>query len=108
MIPKQHTENLVECGEDTAAHLMETVKSVSEHYVNSCGYQGVNILNASGESAQQSVPHLHFHIIPRRRDDGLNAWPSLGKNDSDLAEVCRQLSMISLPKEEEKVQKGGK
>ena len=108
VIPKQHTENLVECGEDTAAHLMETVKSVSEHYVNSCGYQGVNILNASGESAQQSVPHLHFHIIPRRRDDGLNAWPSLGKNDRDLAEVCRQLSMISLPKEEEKVQKGGK
>ena len=39
VIPKQHTENLVECGEDTAAHLMETVKSVSEHYVNSCGYQ---------------------------------------------------------------------
>lgn len=40
-----------------------------------CGYDGVNLLNASGESAGQSVSHYHVHIIPRRKNDGINAWP---------------------------------
>ena len=29
------------------------------------GAEGVNILNASGPGSEQSVPHLHFHVIPR-------------------------------------------
>ena len=36
-------------------------------------YDGVNILNASDESARQSVPHLHIHIIPRKRNDRIDA-----------------------------------
>lgn len=42
----------------------------------SLGADGVNILNASGRGSQQSVPHLHFHVVPRWDDDGLDAWPS--------------------------------
>ena len=38
-------------------------------------YDGVNLLNASDESAGQSVPHFHIHIIPRKRDDGIDGWP---------------------------------
>lgn len=104
VVPKQHAENIVQCGSETAARLMETVKLISEHYVNFCGYQGVNLLNASGESAQQSVPHLHFHIIPRKKDDGLNAWPALGRSDSDLEAVCERLSLIP-PQKHEKEEK---
>ena len=38
-------------------------------------YDGVNLLNASDESAGQSVPHFHIHIIPRKRNDGIDGWP---------------------------------
>ena len=95
VIPKQHAETLMDCGEETCARLMETAKLVSQHYVENCGYQGVNILNASGKSAQQSVSHLHFHIIPRRENDGLNTWPELGQNDTPLIELEKRLTMIS-------------
>lgn len=94
VIPKNHAETLMDCGSETCARLMETVKLVSEHYVKDCGYEGVNLLNASGKSAQQSVPHLHFHIIPRKERDGLNAWPELGQ-DSTPPEIMEQrLTMV--------------
>ena len=38
-------------------------------------YDGVNLLNASDESAGQSVPHFHIHIIPRKRNDSIDGWP---------------------------------
>ena len=41
---------------------------------NKLGATGVNILNASGKDAQQSVFHLHFHIVPRNKRDGLGLW----------------------------------
>ena len=81
------------CGEETALQLAGTVRLICEHYVNRCGFDGVNVLRASGKSAQQSVPHLHFHILPRREGDGVNAWPRLGKDGHNLEEVARRLRL---------------
>ena len=53
-----------------------------------CGYSGVNFLNASDASdasAGQSVAHFHIHIIPRKSDDGIDAWPNFkGSTVSNL------------------------
>ncbi len=40
------------------------------------GVDGVNILHANGRSAEQSVFHFHFHVIPRRKGDMIdfNEW----------------------------------
>ncbi|MBR6615028.1 MAG: HIT family protein, partial [Lachnospiraceae bacterium] len=54
---------------------MKTVKKISCHLTENCGYDGVNLLNASGTSAGQSVPHFHIHIIPRKNGDNIDAWP---------------------------------
>lgn len=91
VIPKVHVETIDQCPEEIALQLAGTVRLVSEHYVKDCGYDRVNILSASGKTAQQSVPHLHFHILPRKQGDGLNAWPRLGKDYHDLQEVAQRL-----------------
>ena len=91
VIPKVHVETIDHCPEEIALQLAGTVRLVSEHYVKDCGYDGVNILSASGKTAQQSVPHLHFHILPRKQGDGLNALPRLGKDHHDLQEVAQRL-----------------
>lgn len=32
---------------------------------------GVNVIQSNGSVATQTVPHVHFHIVPRREGDGL-------------------------------------
>ena len=77
VIPKKHITNIFDCDQKTLQYVMHTVKVVSEHLTNNCGYDGVNFLNASGTAAGQSVPHFHIHIIPRKLGDKIDAWPRL-------------------------------
>ncbi len=93
VVPKKHCVNILDCDSNTLNHVIDTVKLISEHYVNNCGYDGVNILNCSGESAQQSVFHLHVHIMPRNSEDGLDCYPVLTKKNSDLSAVCDRLKI---------------
>ena len=93
VVPKKHVENVLDCDSETLAHVMDTVKLVSNHYVNNCGYEGVNILNASGEAAQQSVFHLHFHILPRKKVDGEDAFPKLSGAKKELEELHKLLKI---------------
>ena len=74
-IPKKHVKCILDCDAETLGCLMTTVKKIANHCVENCGYDGVNLLNASDESAGQSVPHFHIHIIPRKHGDGIDAWP---------------------------------
>lgn len=93
VIPKKHVKNILDCGRETLEQVMGTVKKVSGHLVENCGYDGVNLLNASGESAGQSVLHFHIHIIPRKTGDGIDAWPKFEGAGREPECVLRELRM---------------
>lgn len=90
-MPKKHVNNILDCDGDILHHLMDTVKFVSKHCVDNCDYEGVNLLNASGESADQSVPHFHIHIIPRKRNDNIDAWPNFAGAKCEVEEIYKQI-----------------
>ena len=90
-IPKKHAKCILDCDAETLSHLMAAVKKVSNHCVDACGYDGVNLLNASDESAGQSVPHFHIHIIPRKKGDGIDAWPAFGGARCEIQELFQKL-----------------
>ena len=94
VIPKKHEKNILDCDEQELSELMKTVKKVSLHLVNNCGYNGVNLLNASDESAGQSVPHFHIHIIPRKTGDKINAWPHFDGAVHEMEDVFGKVKMI--------------
>lgn len=93
-IPKKHVKNILDCDVSTLKSLMETVKKVSNHCVEKCNYDGINLLNASDESAGQSVPHFHIHIIPRKKKDNIDAWPQFQGADSEISELYERIKMI--------------
>lgn len=93
VIPKKHVENILDCDNETLHHVMNTVKKIANHYVDNCGYNGVNILNANDKSAQQSVFHLHFHIIPRKNEDGIDAFPHFDGANHPLDEMHSKLKL---------------
>ena len=94
VIPKKHCTNVLDCDGEYLDAVIEATQKIAKHYVDDCGYDGVNIFNASGASAEQSVFHLHFHIIPRTDGDGLHMWPLDGKQEMDLQAICKQLTLL--------------
>lgn len=93
VVPKKHYENMLDVDSDTVNNVMATVTKLARHYVDNCGFTGVNILNNSGVDAMQSVMHLHVHIMPRKADDGVIMYSLKEKMGSNLAEVCNKLKL---------------
>lgn len=95
-LPKKHVKCILDCDPETLCHLMASVKKVCNHCVDDCGYDGVNLLNASDESAGQSVPHFHLHIIPRKSGDGIDAWPTFHGAKDEIEDLFQKLRIRSI------------
>jgi len=74
VIPKKHATNFLELPEYLGNELVEFTQRVAEAVVRGTGAQGFNLQLANGAAAEQSMFHMHLHIIPRREDDGLRGW----------------------------------
>lgn len=93
VVPKKHFENMLDADETYLNSVLSACKKISKHYVENCGFEGVNIVNNSGEVAGQTVMHLHFHIIPRKNNDKLNVWQLCEKREMNLGEVAQKLKL---------------
>ena len=94
IIPKNHHKNLFEISDDHLSKVMLATKKIASHF-KSLGFSGVNIINNSGASAEQTVNHFHIHIIPRKEGDNLKIFPSLTPKNIDLEEVQKKLFLKS-------------
>ena len=70
VVPKTHVETLFEADEALVAAVARVSTRIAKSLRKSLGIEALNLLQANGAAAFQSVPHLHFHLIPRRPDDG--------------------------------------
>jgi histidine triad (HIT) family protein len=77
VIPKVHVERLADLPADTAAHIARRLGPLAAAVQGAMDAAGVNLLQNNGTAAGQQVPHLHYHLIPRRPNDGLGfRWPA--------------------------------
>ena len=65
VIPKAHSEGLLDTDDATLAAVIARVKKVAAHLKAALPCDGFNILQNNGEAAGQTVRHVHFHIVPR-------------------------------------------
>lgn len=91
VIPNKHFENIFDIPEEELAHIIKFTKKISSHLKECLSATGINILHASGKSAQQSVPHFHIHIFPRFDNDSLDTWPKLEKKEYDKDEILAKI-----------------
>ncbi|MFF4660663.1 HIT domain-containing protein [Streptomyces sp. NPDC001381] len=76
VIPTRHYTDVFSAPPDVLNASLALVRRVATAMRTVLGATGVNILRASGPGSEQSVPHLHFHVVPRRVDDGISTWPT--------------------------------
>jgi diadenosine tetraphosphate (Ap4A) HIT family hydrolase len=74
VIPKKHYENIFDLSDELAGKINLVCKKVAILLKEKFGVNAVNIVNASGKAAQQSVFHIHYHIVPRKENDKLDLW----------------------------------
>lgn len=92
IIPKVHVENIFELPEDVASELYARVPKVANAIKDAYQPLGLNTLNNNGEAAEQSVFHLHIHLIPRYGEgDGYKlGWTT--HNDDYTPEQLQQIA----------------
>lgn len=87
VFPKKHIKDIFSCSKDDLNKLSFTIKKTANLLKRRLGATGVNILHASGKDAQQSVFHLHFHVIPRFKNDKIDAWMKKSRDETNNKEM---------------------
>ena len=80
VIPKKHFETIMVIPDELLKKVIAIVKKLTPAVIKAVNADGAVVTQTNNEAAGQSVPHLHFHIIPRYRNDGLKFWPQ-GKHE---------------------------
>ena len=93
VVPKHHAKSIADVSQEDLAHVMNTVQKVSNHLIENCGFDGVNVFNNCNESEGQVIMHLHFHILPRKDGDVIEKWHIDGKHGKTLEEVYELVKM---------------
>lgn len=65
IIPKTHVKNIYETPNDIAGKLFERVPVIANAIKKAFNPKGMNLINNNESFADQSVFHLHIHLIPR-------------------------------------------
>jgi histidine triad (HIT) family protein len=71
VIPKTHFANLFDGTDGPLAAVMTTTRRVATAVRAALQPDGMNLFQANGPAAGQTVYHFHMHILPRRTGDGL-------------------------------------
>jgi histidine triad (HIT) family protein len=88
LIPKAHIETLGDLPPDSIQPLFANAQLLAQAVEQGLGAEGSFV--AINNRVSQSVPHLHVHVVPRRRKDGLRGffWPrGKYKDDAEMETV---------------------
>ncbi|MCG2500259.1 HIT family protein [Staphylococcus epidermidis] len=69
LVPKKTSANIFETDEETMKHIGVALPKVANAIKKAFHPDGLNIIQNNGEYADQSVFHIHFHLIPRYEND---------------------------------------
>jgi histidine triad (HIT) family protein len=92
VVPRPHIETLLDLPADRVGPLFLVTQRVSRAVEKGLGADG--IFNAVNNRVSQSVPHLHVHVIPRRKKDGLKGffWPRYAySGEAEIVDVQEKI-----------------
>ena len=99
VIPKKHYENLLQMPTAEVSMLYSIVPIVAKAVILAVDADGFNVGQNNGIAANQIVPHVHVHIVPRFIDDSPDGrWPARRvANHQELKEIALKIKREILP-----------
>lgn len=97
VLPKAHHETLVDLPAEALQATVRAVQRVAPAVLRGVGADGFNVLQNNHRCAGQAIPHVHFHVIPRKIGDGVRyQWNpgkyAEGEMESIAAEIRKALA----------------
>lgn len=91
VIPKDHYVNMEEIPEDLLCEVIKIVKMVGKSLKDGLKVPGYNVSVNNDPVSGQIIPHIHFHVIPRKEGDGLKLWEQGKYGDGEAQEVLGKI-----------------
>ena len=90
--PVRHVDTLLELPADLMVPVMTAAQKVARAVVEALGAQGSFV--AINNVVSQSVPHLHVHVVPRTKGDGLRGffWPRTSYRSGEMEAYARLIA----------------
>ena len=93
LVPREHVETLGELSSKLVGPYFEAAQLLSRAVESAMDAEGTFV--AMNNRVSQSVPHLHVHVVPRRKKDGLKGffWPRTKYiSDEEMEEVKKKIA----------------
>lgn len=91
VMPKKHYELLTDMPDNELATIMKVVKKVTSALLKIS--EGANVIQNNKRVSGQIVPHVHFHIIPRKQNDGvlIAHWASFRYKEGEMDKIQKRI-----------------
>jgi histidine triad (HIT) family protein len=91
VVPREHSADLLEIGPEDLSATTLAAQRLAKRMKEVLGADGIDLINACGAAAWQTVFHFHIHVVPRYEDDPLKLpWiPEPGDSDQIAAMAAK-------------------
>jgi histidine triad (HIT) family protein len=98
LLPREHHETLMDLPAELIQPLFRNAQILARAVEEAMQAEGVFV--AMNNHVSQSVPHLHIHIVPRRKKDGLRGffWPRQKYKDAEEMQAVQSAIRHALEK----------
>lgn len=91
---KKQVETVLDLDDDLAGALFRTAAKVARAVDRAFQPEGITILQANKPAGWQTVPHVHLHVLPRHKDDGLGlVWPRKNPPLEELNKLATRIKV---------------
>jgi histidine triad (HIT) family protein len=90
VVAKEHYPTVFEISDDAFAAVARSVRKVARAVNLAISPEGLNLVQANGDGAQQSVKHFHIHVLPRKLGDELKLNWGVKPGDRDMIAVLAE------------------
>jgi histidine triad (HIT) family protein len=92
VVPREHSADLMEIADEDLTATMLAARRLSRRMKDVLDADGINLINACGAAAWQTVFHFHIHVVPRYQDDPLELpWVPEPGDPDDISKVAQRL-----------------
>jgi histidine triad (HIT) family protein len=92
VVPRNHSADLLEIEREDLDATVAAAQRLARRAVDALDADGINLINACGAVASQTVFHFHIHVVPRYEDDPIELpWVPTPGDPDEIAAVAAKL-----------------